>query len=447
MKGLRSTLALLVVLVGLGAYIYFVASKPTEDAAKQDKLFPGLEAAKIEELKVKSESGDVTTLKKDSGTWTLVTPIAVPAAESDASALANALADIDVVRVVEETPADLKEYGLDAPRIEIDFKADGGKTSGRLLVGVKTATGGNLYARREDQKRVVLIGQFHETPLNKSTFDLRDKAILKVDRAKIDGVDLNVAGKIAEFAKAGSNWTIIKPFAARADFSAVDGLLGRVEGAPMQSIVTSAPTPDELKKYGFDKPQAVVNLHLGSERVSLTVGAKADDTSVYVRASSKPDVFTVYNAVADDIKKPAEDYRRKELFDFRASQATRVEITRTGQTVILERVKAKEEGSPDTWHRVSPNAGDPPREKVESLLTTMADFGAISFVDSKNRTGLDAPAMTVLAKFDEGKNEERVTFGRNGADVFASRPDDAGAAKIDAAKFEEAIKALDEISK
>ena len=55
--------------------------------------------------------------------------------------------------------------------------------------------------------------------------------------------------------------------------------------------------------------------------------------------------------------------------------------------------------------------------------------------------------MTVVAKFDEGKKEERVTFGQAGTDVFASRPGEPGAAKIDAAEFNEAIKSLDELSK
>lgn len=447
MKGLRSTIALLAVLVGLGAYVYFVASKPTDNTVKQDKLFPGLESAKIEELQVKSESGEVTTLKKTDGAWNLLAPIAVPASDLESSGIANVLADLDIVRVVEEAPTDLKEYGLDAPRIEIDFKGDDGKVSGRLLVGEKTATGGNLYARRDDEQRVVLIGQYHETPLNKSTFELRDKAILKVDRDKVDGIDINLAGTTGEFAKAGSDWTMTRPRAARADFSAVDGLLGRVEGAQMTSVVTTTPTPDELKKYGFDKPQVVVNLHLGSARASLTVGGKADETSVYVRESSKPDVFTVDNSTADDLKKAIEDYRKKELFDFRAFNATHVEITHGGQTVVLDRVKATEEGSPDTWHRVSPNAGDPPREKVEALLAGLADIRAISFVESKTGNGLNAPAMVVVAKFDEGKKEERVSFGTSGADVFASRPDDPGAARVDPEKFEEAVKTLDEISK
>ena len=50
-------------------------------------------------------------------------------------------------------------------------------------------------------------------------------------------------------------------------------------------------------------------------------------------------------------------------------------------------------------------------------------------------------------KFDDGKKEERVTFGKVGNDVFASRPGEPGAAKADATDFNDVIKSLDEISK
>ena len=42
---------------------------------------------------------------------------------------------------------------------------------------------------------------------------------------------------------------------------------------------------------------------------------------------------------------------------------------------------------------------------------------------------------------------EMVLFGKNGSDAYASRPDDPGAAKIESEKLDEAIKALDELSK
>lgn len=50
-------------------------------------------------------------------------------------------------------------------------------------------------------------------------------------------------------------------------------------------------------------------------------------------------------------------------------------------------------------------------------------------------------------KFDEGKKEERVQFGKNGADAFASRADDPGVAKVDATKIDDALKSIDEFIK
>ena len=66
---------------------------------------------------------------------------------------------------------------------------------------------------------------------------------------------------------------------------------------------------------------------------------------------------------------------------------------------------------------------------------------------STAKTGLDKPALSVVVKFDEGKKEDRATFAQVGNDVFVSRPGEPGAAKIDAADFNDVIKSLDEISK
>src|SRR5438105_13546321 len=79
MRGLKSTIALIVVLGGLGAYIYFVTWKQPEGAAdptkKQDKVFAGLDSSKIEEIKVTSAAGDATTIKKDAAGWQVTQPV------------------------------------------------------------------------------------------------------------------------------------------------------------------------------------------------------------------------------------------------------------------------------------------------------------------------------------------------------------------------------------
>jgi hypothetical protein len=452
MRGLRSTIALIVVLAGLGGYIYFVTWKLPEggadaNAKKLEKVFAGYQADKLEEIKVTSAAGDATTLRKEGGAWQVTQPMTAKADESEVSGITSALGQMEVVRVIEENPASLNDYGLSNPRIQIDFKGAGDKDYRKLLVGDKTPTGSDLFAKRNDEKKVFLIAATQETSLNRTTFDLREKAVLKFDREKVDGIDVTAGGKALAVAKEGGDWKLTKPVQTRADFGSVEGLVGRLGSVQMKSIVTENPTPADLKKYGLDKPEATVNLNAGSARATLLMGGKAADNTVYARDASKQTVVTVESALLDDLKKGADDYRRKDIFEFRPFNANRIEMARNGQAVVLERVKGKGENAPDTWRRVSPTAADVDREKSDGLLSKLSNIRAASFVDAAAKTGLDKPALTVTVKFDDGKREEKVTFGQNGSDVYVARPGEPGAAKIDAADFNDAIKTFDEISK
>ena len=453
MRGLKSTAALIVVLAGLGAYIYFVTSKTPEGgsgdagAKKQEKVFAGLQADKIEEIKILTAAGDATTLKKEGGAWKITQPMDTQASESEVSGLTSALGQTEIVRVIDENPANLNDYGLSNPRIEIDFKAAGDKDYRKLLVGEKSPTGADLFAKRNDEKKVFLIPATQETSFNRTTFDFRDKALLKFEREKVDALDITAGGKALAIAKDGGDWKISKPVQTKADFGSVEGLVGRLQSVQMKSIVADSATPADLKKYGLDKPEATVTLGLGSARATLIFGGKAADNTVYARDASKPAVVTVESALLDDMKKGADDYRRKDIFEFRPFNATHIEITRNGVTLTFERTKGQGENAPDKWKRVSPPAGDLDKDKSDSLLSKLSNIRAASFVDATAKTGLDKPALTVLVKFDEGKKEDRATFGQVGTDVFVSRPGEPGAAKIDAADFNDVIKSLDEIAK
>jgi len=448
MKGLRSTIALVVVLAGLGAYIYFVTWKQpdTPDSGKKlEKVFT-VASDKIDEIKVTSAGGEGASAKKEGGTWKLVEPAAA-ADESELSGLANTLASVDMVRVVDENPSNLNDYGLSNPRVVVAFKAEGDKDYRQLLLGEKTPTGSDLFAKRNDDKKVFLVAAFQESSLNKTPFDLRDKNVLKVERDKIDAVDLAAGSQTLKIAKDGADWRLKSPVDVKADYGTVEGLIGRFQTARMKAITTENASAADLKKYGFDKPQASVDLHAGSSKATLLIGGKADDTSVYARDASKPMVVTVESSLLDEIKKGPDDYRRKDLFEFRPYNANHIEITHNGQTAVFDRVKSATEGKPDTWHRASPNAGDVDKDKFDAFLGRISNMRAEKFVPSAAGTGLDKPALTVVVKFDDNKKEERVTFAQSGQDVHAARPGEPGAAKTDTADFNESLKSIDELSK
>jgi Domain of unknown function (DUF4340) len=452
MRGLKTAVGLLVVLGGLFAYIYFVTWKqPSEDtSSKQEKVFAGLQSDKIDEIHVHSESGDTTVLKKDKDGWKITEPLSATAQESEANGIVSALSQLEVARVIDENPASLVDYGLGAPRIEVQFKAAGDKDFKTLQIGQKTPAGANLFAKRNADKRVFTIASYQESTLNRSTFDLRDKTAIKFDRDKVDRVEVTANAKTLELAKSGSDWKIVKPVQALSDQAAAEGLIGKVQSAQMKSIVTDNVNPADLKKYGLDKPTATVTFSLGSAKASLLVGGKSGDGSLYAKDASKPMVMTLDASLLDDFKKGADEYRKKDLFEFRAYNANRVEITRAGQTVAFDKIKGAKPEDEDKWQRAGTGGAKPvdaDKEKMSVLLAKLESVRATSFVDSTAKTGLDSPAMTVYAKFDDGKKEERVAFGKSGDTVYASRAGEPGAAKVSPTEFDDINKKLDELAK
>jgi len=452
MRGGWSTLALLVVLAGLGGYIYYDSNRdPSAVSSGLEKAFPAAKSEQIEEITVKNDAGDTTTLKRDGSDWKISAPIEAKASSSDAVSIAGAVSGLELTRVVDENPANLAEFGLEKPRIQIDFK---GKDvpEGHLYVGDKSPTGAGLYARRNDDQRVFLIAAYHESTFNRSTFDLRDKALVSVPRAKIQSIEITGAGKPVVLTKITkgekgetTEWRVSKPIDARADYSASEALIGRLESAQIKSIVTEQVASGDLKPYGLDNPAVKVTINAeGSQPVVVEFGSDAGSDGVHARYASKTLVATVDKSLADDFKKSLDDFRRKDVFDFRAFNASRAELSWSGKSMVIERVKT-EGDKPDIWKRVSPTEKELDREKVEALLSGLADVRATSFRDARTGTGLDAPTLSVYMKYDQSRSEERATFGKSGNDAFAARPDDAGAMVVEAEKLNEAITRLDEL--
>lgn len=447
MRSVRSLIVLALVLAGLVAYIYFVESKRPASSGPEGpraKVF-NVASDKIQELRVRSTGGDRTTLVKTGGIWKVTAPVDVRADEGEVTAITSSLASLEIQSVVDEKPGELKEYGLAEPKLEVAFKAEGDKEEQVLLIGDKTATGGDLYAKYGNQPKVFLIAAYLESTFNKSTFDLRDKSILQFDRNKADAVTITTTDRSVALAKSGDDWRLTKPVEAKADYGTVEGLIGRVQTAQMKAIADAEGT--DLKKYGLDQPEVTVTIGAGSSRAALLVGKAGEAGVFYAKDQARPMVFTVEASLVDELKKPADTYRRKDLFEFRSFNATRIEITRDKETLVFEKVKGEGKDATEKWRQVRPAAKDVDNTKMDTFLTRLSNLRAQSFLapDDKTKTGLDKPAAVVVVTFDEGRKQERVVFGKGDTDMFASRPGEPGAARITTFDFDDAFRALDEI--
>lgn len=431
MRGARSLLVLLVLLAGLGAYLYFVEMKrePGEPSEKRGKVFT-VEAGKIDELTIQSESGEQTTLRKNGAAWQVVAPAADgPAAadEAEVSGITTNLATLEEQRVVEENAQDLKEFGLASPRIEVAFKAGGAEQ--KLQIGSKTPTGSDLYAKVAGTTKVFLISSFLDATFNRRTFDLRDKTALRIDTEKVDALEIATADGLLRFGKVDGNWQLLAPAEARTDPAAIASLVSRIGTAQMKSM---APATDP-EAYGLAKPAVTVRVGSGSSQATLLIGKPAaEEGQVYAKDGARPGVFTIESSIADDLKKKAADYRQKDLFDARAFNTTRVEIVRDGQTRAFEKTG-------EAWKQAGPPVKDADATKLEALLSALTGARATAFVQSSPST---KPELTVAVTYEGGKNE-RVTFYKQGDDTLAVRSGSDGAAKIDAPVLDDIIKALE----
>jgi hypothetical protein len=204
----------------------------------------------------------------------------------------------------------------------------------------------------------------------------------------------------------------------------------------MKSI--AAPDASDLKQYGLDKPEITVRVGAGSSDAGLVIGKSAGEGVVYAKDLSRPMVFTVEKALADELKKPADDYRVKDLFDARSFNTARIDLVYKGQTLAFEKDKEK-------WKQVTPSAKAIDAPKIEALLTSLTNTRANSFAEKSTATGLESPELTVTLKYEDGQKQEKVSFARKGPDAFARREGDVSSAKIDASQLDSIEKAIDAI--
>lgn len=448
MRGLRSTLMLLVVLLGLGAYVYFVEWKrpsPSDAGATGQKAL-AIPQETIEQLTIKSESGDTTTVTKADGSWQIIAPVAAGADEAAIARMTSSLSGLEIRRVVDDNPSDLRQFGLDPPRVEVTVKASGDRDEKRLLIGEKTPTGGGMYARLASDRKLFLIAADLDGTFNRSTFDLRDKAVVKVEREKIDALEIVAANHTVGLVKNGTDWDMKQPIQTRADFGVVTELISKLTSLQMSAVV--APEATDPARYGLEVPVCTVTIGAGSSRATLHIGTTAGESTTYARDASRPVVFTIDSSLASDLMKGPGELRRKDVFEFQAFDASRLELTRDGQTTIYEKVKGTGTGPQEPWRELSPSARDIDASTMEAALSKLSYLRAVSFVDpKKTRTALEYPAFSVLVKYEDNKKEERVRLAQVGSTPFAARADWPDAATLDATAYTLLTNALDALKK
>ena len=462
----------LLVLAGLGSYIWFVERKrePRREGEREKVTVLAVDKAKAKEITIAAAGGEAIRLVREGTAWKLAAPFDAPADTAAVESMLTSLEKLEADEVVVEQAANPAEFGLDKPSRAVTAVVEGAPAPLGVEFGAKSPDGSSVYARAAGSPKVYLVPSWVEGGFDKKPFDLRDRDLLHVKREDVRS--LEVTGPEGSYALARTDageWAFTKPLATRAGRWSVDGLLGTVENLRMESVAAEATT--DVKGFGLDKPARTVSLVTkdGQAR-TLEIGAGAPDpaatpppspspatkgekplppkpTKRYARQAGTGLVAVVPATLADDLAKGMAELRAKRLLEVATYETEGFEAVAGGTKRVYAKSTTKDKDGFDKtqWKRTAPDAKDLETTKVEDALFKMGGVEVSEFVDQPQAPGaygLDAPVLKVTVK---AKGESWIEVGKKDGAVYARRSGDSAVLKLDPTKADELIKAFSEL--
>ncbi len=267
---------MLVVLAGLGGYLYWV-ELPTQQLEQQQAeqrrtLLPFPESA-IDGLSIATAQGTIELARQPAtGHWMIVSPLEADADPREVTALIRALVTGKVSRTLDETTA-LAPFGLDHPVTTLTIRA--GAEQERLAIGESGPLSNTLYVLRESDHHVLLTDLAPKDFVNKTVLVFRRKELFRFVQNDVERVRLSyptteiVLYNMAK-GKTKPSWKIRYPVEAEADQTEVRALMFRLEDLKALSMIDPGPERDAVAKT-LTTPKVKVTLHTvdGDQTVKL----------------------------------------------------------------------------------------------------------------------------------------------------------------------------------
>ena len=436
-------------LAGLGAYIYLVEMKreDTPGETKKEKVFAALDKTKVEAVTVAVSGQDEIRLVREKDAWRMTAPVPVGADATEADAIVSTLESLERDAIVTASPSDPGEYGLAAPKATVRVRLAGTPEPLGLMIGDKTPDGGSLFARTAASPAVFTIPSYVEGSLARKPFDLRDRSVLHVKRD--DVVSLDVKGPEGAYSLGkddNGEWWITKPLRTRAGRWSVDALVGALEGMRMESVAAESAT--DVKPFGLAPPRRTVTLGLaGGGTRTLEVGSSPAEARHHVRVAGSPLVAVVPGGAVDDLARGMGELRAKRLLDVSSYEVEGFDVETPEGKKTYARSTVKDEQGTDAhkWKRTAPDAADLDTTRVQDALFAAGGIEAAEFVDAPKALasyGLDAPALRVTLRMAGGKPPSWFEIGTREGASYGRREGDDAVMKLDAAKASELITAF-----
>jgi hypothetical protein len=450
-----TTLGLIAAMVGIFTYAYYGVEKKEEaEAAKkatEEKLY-AFDRIRVKQVVVEVNAGKTRIERATEGDgWRIVEPVQ---AEADKTAVDQVIDKVaGLIRkseVAGSNEGQAEQYGLAKPVVQVTLTLDDGRTE-TLALGETNAFDGSVYARPTDG-RVVLVGGDARFPVEKKTFDLREKRLMIFEDKEVTKVEVTGVKKYG-FIRDGEKWKLTAPLQDQAESQTVDKVLMALRG-----LRATAFLPEGKKEHGLDKPRWTVTLTLRDGlKHTLALGepaakGKADAAKLYARRVEGGEVAEIPPTIAKELDLSTLDLRDKTVVAFDREKVAAVKFDGASGPIEVKKSSQKSDAgaTEEGWAIAAPQSAPAKRWKMSGLLYGLSSLKATAFADESGKKvaehGLDKPTQTVTFLDGEGKELARLEVGKEkGEKVFVRSTTSPKIFEVEKSRLSEMPKNLDDL--
>ena len=332
----RSTLTALAILVLLIGIVYWL-ERDDGSGADVERVFDVAEDD-IDRITILGLGVEPVVLERAGESFRIVRPLDAASDQREVDLVLSNLATMTVVRsFAREDDMDMSEFGLETPTLEVRFTTSDGVEYG-LRFGKDTLTPSNCYAERIGSDEVLVVAAQVSNNLDKSAWDLRDKAIFHLpDDAEPVRVSIVRGEETIELANDGGVWKTVNPPRARVDRFAIAGMVARFRRAEMLELA------EDGDSTGLDSPLYRLDVTFSGDDIghlALEIGNKKN-IDYFARVPSRDQVFVIEGGLADELQKDVRDLWSKKLLQHGTTEKTVVRIVSPDEERSLTRDEAQ----------------------------------------------------------------------------------------------------------
>jgi hypothetical protein len=375
----------------------------------------------------KKASEELTLVKNDAGKWQITAPKQLRADQDAVSSLLSTLSALNSDRLIEDKAANLKQYGLTQPSLEVDVTEKSKKTD-KLLIGDDTPSSSAAYAAVVGDPRVFTVASYNKNNLDKSAKDVRDKRLMTFESDRVTRIELQAKKQAIEFGRNKEQWQIVKPGPFRADGFQVDDLLRNLSDAKMDLTASDDEKKTEAA-FRSGTPVATAKVTDASGTQELQLRKNKDD--YYAKSSVVEGVYKTASGVGSGLDKSLDDFRNKKLFEFGYADPEKIELHDWPKNYSLSR-------SGEDW---SLNDAKMDASSVRTLVGKIRDLTASKFPEN----GFTTAVLDIAVTSNDGKRTEKVLIAKNGDRYIAKRENEPSLYELNSGDVSELQKSAAEI--